>query len=454
MWRIERGELIMSDPVAITRGLLERHARGHWEIFHQISENFNVEIKDGKVDSLHKSKLSGLAVRVLADRRLGFSYTSALDAPSLEETVRTAVSMARFMEADPDSVFAEPSLMPALSGEIFTDSQASFPERDKTALAESIERMARAHDKRITAVRKSGYTDAVTSVRLVNSLGLNESGKAGFVRAWIELMAEENGEQEMGFWMEQARSPHEIDSGEVAVTAARRALENLGGTIIPSASVPVFVDNTVAADLLRLLSDSFLGENHFKKKASPRVQLGAQAFSEKVTIIDDGLDHRGDAAFPFDGEGTPSSRTIVADNGVVNSLLFDRYHARKFGTVSTGNCQRGSFESLPVGGITNLSLSPGHESPADIIASVGEGLMVTELMGLHTANTISGDFSVGASGFKISKGRLDHPVKGVAIAGNLIDLFAGVVNVADDFRYFGSVGAPSFLVKSLTVSGS
>lgn len=444
----------MVDPVEFTRELLEKQAPGRWEVFHQISESFKVEIKDGKIDALHKSRLSGLAVRVLADSRLGFSYTSALDAPSLEATVQTTMSMAKFMEADPDAGFAEPALMPALSGRIFRDSLEEYPEKGKTELAGSIEQIAREQDKRITTVRKAGYTDAVTSLRLVNSLGLDQSGKAGFVRAWIELMAEENGEQEMAFWMEQARSPEDINPSAVAVTAARRALDSLGGKTVPSKALPVIMENTVAADLLRLLSDSFLGESHFKKKASPRIQLGAKPFSDKVTIIDDGLDSRGDDAFPFDGEGTPSSRTVVADHGVITSLLFDRYHARKFNTGSTGNCRRGSFETLPVGGITNLTMEPGNESLTDIIASVAEGLVVTDMMGLHTVNTISGDFSVGASGFKISNGRLDHPVKGIAVAGNLFDLFNRVVNVADDFRYFGNVGAPSFLVESLAVSGS
>ncbi|MDQ7782961.1 MAG: TldD/PmbA family protein [Desulfomonilaceae bacterium] len=444
----------MIDPVAVTRELLEKRAPGQWEVFHQISDTFKVEIKDGKVDSLHKARLSGLAVRVLTDGRLGFSYTSALDPAGLEETVRTAVSMAGHMEADSDTDFAGPALMPSLSGDIFEVALADFPEKDKREMAESIERTARRQDKRITTVRKSGYADAVTTVRLVNSLGLDESAKAGFVRAWIELMAEENGEQEMGFWMEQARLPHDIDVEAVGITAARRALAGLGGRAVPSASIPVVMENTVAADLLRLLSHSFLGENHFKDKASPRIRVGEKPFSEKVTILDDGLDARGDEAFPFDGEGSPSCRTVVAQNGVVTSLLFDRYHARKFKTATTGNCRRGSFESLPAGGITNLSMEPGLRTLKDIVGSIEQGLLVTDLMGLHTANPISGDFSVGASGFRIAHGKVDHPVKGVAVAGNLIDLFGKVVDVADDFRYFGNVGAASFLVESLTISGS
>lgn len=444
----------MTDPVSITRGLLEKEAVGEWEIFHQISESFEVEIKDGKVDSLHKARVSGLAVRVLKDQKLGFSYTSALDARNLEKTVQTAIAMLKFMQPDADTDLAGPSSMPDLTDDIYKRSLSDSPEAEKTELARSIERIARQQDKRITTVRKAGYTDAITTLRLANSLGVDESGKAGFVRAWIELMAEENGDQEMAYWMEQARSPLDVDPKAIAVIAAHRALDSLGGKVIPSASMPVVMENKVAAEILGILSKSFIGENHFKKTASPKIQPGEAIFSAKVSIVDDGLDPRGDDAFPFDGEGTPSTRTIVADKGVLKGLLFDRYHAHKFNAVSTGNCRRGSFESLPGSGITNLSMEPGGDSLESLIGSVENGLMVTELMGLHTANPVSGDFSVGASGFKITNGKLDHPVKGVAIAGNLIDLFGHVVSVADDFRFFGNVGAPSFLVESLAVSGS
>lgn len=444
----------MSDPVDITRGLLEREALGHWEIFHQVSESFTVEIKDGNVDSLQKARISGLAVRVIKDRKLGFSFTSALDAHSLETTVQTAVSMARFMLPDPDVDLAEPAPMPGLADAILKEELLESRQPAKTEMARNIERIAKEHDKRITTIRKSGYTDGTSTVRLANSRGLDAGGSAGFVRAWIELMAEHNGDQEMAYWMEQGRSPRDIDPETVAVTAAQRALESLGGKIIPSSSMPVLMENTVATDLLRILANSFLGESHYKNRASPKIQPGESLFSEHVSIVDDGTDARGSRAFPFDGEGTPSSQTTVVDRGLVKALLFDRYHGRKYDTISTGNCDRGSFESLPGSGITNLSMAPGSVSFNGLVNSVDNGLMVTEMMGLHTANPVTGDFSVGASGFRIRGGKLVHPVKGVAIAGNLIDLFGNVVSVADDFRFFGNLGAPSFLVETLAVSGS
>lgn len=443
----------MSDPVTDALRLLEKAGVDHWEVFQESGESFKVEVKDGRVDSLHKSRLSGMAVRVISDGRLGFSFTSALDDASLAETVQTAVSMVEFMPRDPDTDLVEPRPMPSLEDKIFQVSLLNTPEQQKIDIAAAIEAAARSHDPRITTVRAGGYSDSVIVVRMVNSLGLDESGKAGSARGWVELMAQQNDDQESGFWMEQARSPQGIDPAAVATQAAQRALDALGGRPVPSARMPVVMENTVACDLLRILSGSFLGESHYKKRASPRIQTGSAVFSEKVSLIDDGLDARGLNAFPFDGEGTPSSKTRVIDKGVVTTLLFDRYHAKKFGALSTGNSYRPSFQSLPMSGITNLVMEPGNETPAGLTAAAGNGIMVTNMMGLHTANPISGDFSVGASGFVVEAGKLGHPVKGIAIAGNIMDLFAGVAEVAHDVRFFGNIGAPSFLVESLSVSG-
>lgn len=443
----------MNHPLESAVRLLEQKGSKEWEVFYQASETFRVEVKGGLVDSLKRARISGLAVRVLNEGRVGFSFTAALDPQSLEHTVMTAVDTARFMPIDPDIDLAPPSLMPSVGDGILHPSLKPAPESAKTEIAAEIERQALAEDKRVTTIRSAGYTDTIVEATLVNSRGLNASGAAGFVRGWIELMAEENGEQEMGYWMEQARSVDGIDPRCVGVKGARRAVRSLGGRPVPSARLPVVVENTVAVDLLSVLSSSFVAENHFKKTASPRIRPGEAVFSEKVSIVDDGLDARGESAFPFDGEGTPSSRTEVVADGVVTSLLFDRKHAGKFGTISTGNCRRTGFDALPVSGSTNLFIQPGEESFDRLVGSVGNGLLVTELMGLHTADPISGDFSVGAAGFAIRGGKVDHPVKGVAIAGNIIDLFKSVRTVGDDFRFFGRLGAPSFVVESLAVSG-
>jgi PmbA protein len=443
----------MDDAVAFTCRLLEKQAVKQWEVFHKDSQSFRVEFKDRVMDTLQKARVSGLAVRVIKESRIGFSFSSALDSSSLQKTVETALSMAGVMPLDPDATLAVPAPLPILQNKIMDASLRRATEADKTEIARVIESRARLEDKRITTIRSAGYSDTIMAIRLVNSNGLDATGEAGFVNAWVQLMAEQNGEQEMAYWMEQARSPERINPETVASQAARRALDSLGGKSLPSAKMPIILENSVAVDLLHVLSHSFLAENHFKKLTSPRIKLDEPIFSRKISIVDDGLDARGDYAFPFDGEGTPSQRTQVVENGTLRSLLFDLAYARKLKASSTGNCRRGSFEGLPVNGVTNLGIEPGTSILAELAAAVGSGLLVTELMGLHTANPVSGDFSVGASGFKIEHGRLGHPVKGIAIAGNLVDLFGSVLEVGSDFRYFGNMGAPSLLVESVAISG-
>ncbi len=443
----------MDDAISIIRRLLENRAVKQWEVFHQDSRSFRVEFKDGVMDSLKKARVTGLAVRIIMESRVGFSFTSALDASSLESTVDTALSMARLMPPNPDTTLAGFAAFPVLLDKIMDSSLRTTEEGDKIEIARAVDAKARLEDKRITTIRSAGYSDGIVAVRLVNSNGLDASGEAGIVHAWAELMAEENGGQEMAYWMEQARSPERINPDEVSSKAARRAVNSLGGKSVPSAKMPVLMENSVVVDLLSVLSHSFLAENHFKKLTSPKIKLNAPIFSPKISIVDDGTDPRGEYTFPFDGEGTPSQRTQVVEKGVLRSLLIDLPYAGKLKASSTGNCRRGSFESLPVNGITNLMIEPGSSTPEDLATSMGSGLLITELMGLHTANPVSGDFSVGASGFNIMRGKLGHPVKGIAVAGNVIDLFGNIQEVGNDFRYFGNIGAPSLLVESLSISG-
>ena len=159
------------------------------------------------------------------------------------------------------------------------------------------------------------------------------------------------------------------------------------------------------------------------------------------------------ASAPFDGEGVATARTVLIERGVLRGFVHNVYTARKGGTKSTGNGIRASFKSTPEVGMTNFYLAPGSKRREELIADVEDGFYVTEVMGLHTANPVSGDFSVGAAGLWTSKGEMAGPVRGVAIAGNLKDLLARVDGVADDLRWFGGKGAPTVRIRDIAVSG-
>ena len=204
---------------------------------------------------------------------------------------------------------------------------------------------------------------------------------------------------------------------------------------------------------LGMLSSALTAEAVQKGRSLFAGKVGQKVAAAEVSITDDGAKPDGILSMPFDGEGVPTQRTVLVEKGVLKGFLHNSYTAAKDGVSSTGNAVRGSYQSPPQLGSTNFYLAPGKWKPDAIIKDTGEGFYLTEVMGMHTANPISGDFSLGAAGIWIHNGELTTPVRGMVIAGNILELLERVDAVGSDLRFFGSRGAPTIRVASLTVSG-
>ena len=181
--------------------------------------------------------------------------------------------------------------------------------------------------------------------------------------------------------------------------------------------------------------------------------MGQMVASPLITIVDNGLLDEGLGTAPVDDELTPMRKKTVIDQGRLALFLYNTYAARKDGVESTGNGMRGGFKGVPGVGVTNLSIQPGTLSPEDLISQTSRGLFVNEIMGAHTANPVSGDFSVGATGFWIENGRKAFPVREITIAGNIIELMKQVDAVANDLRFFGRIGSPTLRIRELSIAG-
>jgi len=211
---------------------------------------------------------------------------------------------------------------------------------------------------------------------------------------------------------------------------------------------------------LSLLTHSFLAEQVHKGKSPLREKRGQAFFSPHLSIEDDGLLPEGISTTPVDGEGMPSLRTALVVEGKISGYLYNRYWANREKLISpaskagsTGNSRRPGIKGPPEMGISNLFILPGKISFPALLEGLNRGVLVDEVMGLHTVDPISGDFSLGCSGHWVEKGRKIHPVKSIAIAGNLFDLFRKVSAVGEDLRFFGGVGSPSLLVEGLNIGG-
>jgi PmbA protein len=206
------------------------------------------------------------------------------------------------------------------------------------------------------------------------------------------------------------------------------------------------------------LASSISAEAVQKGRSLLAGRLGQAVASPVLTLVDDGRLLEGLASRPWDDEGVPTQRTPVIEAGVLSAFLHNSYTARRDGSArSTGNASRGSYRSTPELGPSNLVLLPGSRTKEELLAAMGDGMLITEVHGLHTVNPVTGEFSLGINGFLVESGRPTLPVREMTVAGDLLGLLTRVSEVGSDLRFTigsGFLGAPSLLISDDAVSGS
>jgi PmbA protein len=440
----------------IAQSLIESLKRQHidlYEIFYGASRRLSIEAEDGAVEDYKFAEPYGVALRIIAGGGMGFSFSTHPDEESIEAMVRTAFDGARNSTPDTHYAFAEPSDHLPETGPLYDEAIDSVPLDEKIKRALTLEKSALAADPRVARVRSARYAESVSEVFIMNSLGLSAGFKKSLVSAQLMATAEEGGEQEMGYDADYSTTYDGLDPAVVGARAGATAAEHLGARKAPTGRFPALLTNEVAAELLGVLSASFLAENVLKGKSVLAGKEGTRIFSELVSVIDDGTMPGGVATAPVDDEGIARRSVDLVKNGVLAGFLYDLLSARRAGRPPTGSSVRDGVTAPPAPGTGNLFIPAGGKSPEQLMKEAGSGVIITELMGVHTANPVTGEFSVGAVGFVCEGGGKKHPFKEGAVAGDLLSLFSRVVGVGSDLRFFGGVGAPSLLVEGLDISG-
>lgn len=422
------------------------------EAFLIYNRELSIEVADGKVETLKQAEEIGAGIRVLKGGRLGFAYTSDLSDKALRETLVKAAEIAAYTEPDDNHVLTSEKYsyadLPVYDEEIEKESL-----KKKADLALEIENAARSLDRRITAVEKAGYEDTSVLAAVINTEGLKVCSRANFCGGYIFLVAEEDGDAQDGFSFRMGRKLKDIAAREIGEEAAFNALRSLKPRRLETGVMPCIMEPYVVTRFMGILAAAVSSDAVQKGKSMLAGRIGEKIACEKFTLVDDGLYAEGIGAFPFDGEGVASRRNTVIEKGVLKTFLYNNYTAAKAGLKSTGNGQRGSFRTLPGVGTTNFMIMPGEESLEELLDGIEKGFYITEVMGMHTANPITGEFSVGAAGIMIEKGRLTYPVKGVTIAGNLVDILQSIDGIGNNMRFYGSKAAPALRIKSISIGG-
>ncbi len=418
------------------------------EIFVMRSQSLSLQVSDQKLENMDRKNTQGVGIRALVDGRMGFAFSTVLSKESVEYTLRQAIENAK--ATAPDQFNILPGKNVAI-GEKETLADVSFEEKLENLML--AERKAKDYDPRIVKVQRVGYSDSLAEIMIASSEGVEAEYTNSYYSAYVSSQAEEDGNVEMGTSYDVVRDFAKINFRNLGEESADKAVSMLGAKPIASEKLPVILDREVATSVLEIVADILSARAVIKKKSLFENKLGTKVASPLITIIDDGTLQDGVATAIVDDEGVPTQRTVLIDSGILTSYYHNSYTANRMGVASTGNGVRSGPSGTVGCGPTNIYIQPGVTSKEEMIDSLNRGLMITDVMGLHTANPISGDFSLGASGFLIESGKLVRPVRGITIAGNLVDLLSRVVKVGSDLRMYGSSGAPTLLVDGLSIAG-
>jgi PmbA protein len=410
----------------------------------------SVQVLDGKVEETERSESDDFGLRVFVGRRAALVSTSDLGDGAAERIAERAVAMARVAPDDPYAGLAEPDLL------VKTPPDLDLLDPDVPGV-EVLEARARAAEEAglaVAGVTKSSGASAAAGIGglvLVTSHGFSGAYLGSSHSISMTAIAGEGTAMERDYDYTVAPHAADLDSPEsVGRTAGERAIKRLNSRKVATHRVPVVFHPRVAGSIVGHLASAINGAAIARKTSFLQDKLGEVLLPAGISIVDEPLRRRGLRSRPFDAEGVEGRRMAFVENGVLRSWILDSASARELGMRSTGHAQRG-VSSAPSPAATNLHLEPGQKSPEELLGEIPEGFYVTDLIG-HGANTVTGDYSRGASGFWIVKGELTYAVSEVTIAGHLTDMFRSL-EAANDLTFRFGVNAPTLRVEGLTVAG-
>ena len=419
------------------------------------STSFEAQVRLGDVETVQNSHQKRLGLRLFFGQRSATTSTSDFSSASLRQLLDDTCALAQAMAEDEYAGLPEPgevaTTVPDLA--LYDDSLQQLPPAERIAMARVAEKAALDYDSRITNSEGGSYDSSQGEVTYVNSHGFVGHYRASLASLSVASIASDAGGMQSGSWFTAGRRMDSLQAPEaLGREAARRTLRQLGARRVPTQKVPVVFDATVAAGLLNHLFSAVSGSAIYRAASFLTDCIGQKIAPETVTVYDDGTLPGAPGSKPFDGEGLPTRRTTVVEQGVLRTYLLDTYTGRKLGMRSTGNAARSAGDAPSVSP-TNFYMVPGTATPEEIIASVPSGLYVTGLIGFGV-NPVTGDYSRGASGLWIEGGELTYAVEEITIAGNLRQMLADIEMIGNDLDRRRRVMAPTLKIREMTIAGS
>lgn len=412
--------------------------------------SLSVTVRLGALEEVEREESRDLGLRVFVGRKQASVSGSDISSQARGKLIERAVAMARLAPDDPYAGFAPRDRLASR----FPDLELFDPAEPSAEALEEVARRTEGAARAVEGVTNSDGGSASWSAgewRLVTSDGFAGPHKGSSFSLSASAIAGEGSSMERGGEGRSTRWLADLPGAEaIGAEAGKRAVQRLNARKIASTTAPVIFENRLAASLIGPLVGAISGPAVARGTSFLKDRLGQPVFARGVSIVDDPHRPRGLGSSPFDDEGVASERRAIVDDGVLTTWLLNSASARQLGMETTGHASRG-LAGPPGVSTTNLTLTPGTDDLAALMAQAGEGLLVTSMFG-PSLNGNTGDWSVGCSGFWFAGGEIAWPVTEITVAGNLIDIYGRLVPGAD-LEIRGSTNAPSLLVDALAIAG-
>ena len=408
-----------------------------------VESGLSVTVRIGEVETIEHNRDKSLGITVYFGQRKGSSSTSDFSLKAIKETVKAASDIARYTGEDPYAGLPDENLMAkeAVDLDLYHPWEVSVEEAIE--LAKEAEDTARAEDKRIIN-SEGGSVSSHTGIRIYgNSQGFLNGYNTSRHSISCTVIASQNDAMQRDYWYSVNRDASMLESAsEIGKMAAQRTVSRLGAKHMPTCNVPVIFKAEVARGLLSHLLSGIRGGAQYRKASFLLDHLGKQIFPKNIRLDERPHIKGGLASAPYDNEGVITTARDFVTEGVLQSYVLDSYAARRLKMQSTGNA----------GGVHNLYINHDDVSLDAMLKEMGKGLLITEVMG-QGVNTVTGDYSRGATGFWVENGEIQYPVEEFTLASRLQDMFMGLQRVGNDLDTRGGIITGSWLIDNMTVAG-
>ena len=424
------------------------------EIYFTNRESLNITVYEEEVEKYNLNKTFGLSFRGKIQEKMGYSYTEIMDEEAIEMLVKNAKDGAKTVESE-DIQFIYEGDKEYEEVKTYSEDLESVKPSELIDIALNMEKEAKQLSDKVVNLGGCSVGYGTSSYGIYNTKGLELSNKTNLLTAYVVPIVEESGEKYDGTGYVTANSLKEVNPRKIAKQGIEEALSRINGKSIKSGKYKTLIYNEAMVSLLSTFAGVFSGDAAQKGLSLLKDREGEIIASSIVTLVDNPLLEDGLASTPFDDEGVATYKKEIISKGKLETLLHNLKTANKAGIKTTGNGFKASYASTVGISPTNFYIEKGSKSIDELYEEVGDGLMITELAGMHSgANSITGDFSLAAKGFYIENGKKSFPVEQITIAGNFFDLLKEIKVIGEDLKFpMSSVGSPSVIINELSVAG-